>query len=163
MTEEQLGSRSARIQQNKRAKKSLTPVVLVFAETMPPLNLFSLIVAFRPAIVAQEYYKNLIFTLSVLAVVNSSTNPVIYSTVSRGFRKAMKRFGWVATRLGSKASRDFPVHTIRTTGQRTSRNCTTGPITLSFNNLWCAQDNQTRKLTMTEDSTSNRNATKPYI
>lgn len=68
MTEEQLGSRSARIQQNKRAKKSLTPVVLVFAETMPPLNLFSLIVAFRPAIVAQEYYKNLIFTLSVLAL-----------------------------------------------------------------------------------------------
>ena len=78
-----------RLKQNKRAKKILTPLVLVFAITMLPLNIFRLVIVFWPAFAEQPYYKNLLYAVSVLAILNSSVNPVIYSIVSRDFRKGI--------------------------------------------------------------------------
>ena len=82
--------KSIRLKQNKRAKKILTPLVLVFAVTMLPANSLRLTVAFWPAIHKQGFYENLLFVVTVFASLNSSTNPVIYSVVSKDFRKRIK-------------------------------------------------------------------------
>ena len=85
--------RSIRLKQNKRAKKILTPVVLVFAVTMLPLSVFRLVIVFWPAIAAQEHFENLFYIVSVFVIINSSANPVIYSIVSTDFRKEIKSIG----------------------------------------------------------------------
>lgn len=82
--------KSIRLRQNKRAKKILTPLVLVFAMTMLPLNIFRLTIAFWPAIAMKECYNNLLFVVSVLVIINSSANPVIYTIVSKDLRKQIK-------------------------------------------------------------------------
>ena len=81
--------KSVRLNHNKRAKKILTPLVLVFAVSMLPLNVLRLTAVFWLAISKQEYYKNLTYTMTVCVLLNSSANPVIYSVVSREFRKGM--------------------------------------------------------------------------
>lgn len=84
---------SVRMSHNKRVKKILTPLVVVFAVTMLPLNILRVIVTVWPEIAAgQQYetYKNLFFVVTVFALVNSSVNPVIYCIVSRNFRKQIK-------------------------------------------------------------------------
>ena len=78
--------KSIRLRQNKRAKKILTPLVLVFAFTMLPLNIFRLTI-FWAEIVTKEYYTILLYIVSVFVILNSSANPFIYSIVSRDFRK----------------------------------------------------------------------------
>lgn len=81
--------KSARLSHNNRVKKILTPLVTVFALTMLPLTLFRLIIVFWPAIVAQEYYTKLLYTVTFFVILNSSANPVIYSVVSKEFRKGL--------------------------------------------------------------------------
>ena len=82
---------NARLNQNKRARKILTPLVLVFAASMFPLSVLRLIIAFWPTIVRQKYYENLVYAVGVFVIFNSSANPIIYSVVSKGFRsKIMK-------------------------------------------------------------------------
>lgn len=76
-----------RLRQNKRAKKILTPVVVVFAITMLPLNILRLAIAFSPPLDSQDYYENMLYVVSVFLIVNSSSNPVIYSIASKSFRK----------------------------------------------------------------------------
>ena len=85
--------RSIRLRQNERAKKILTPVVLVFAVTMLPLSVVRLAGAFWPAIAAQEYFENLLYVVSIFILLNSSANPVIYSIVSTDFRNQIKNIG----------------------------------------------------------------------
>ena len=82
--------KSLRLKQNRRAKKILTPLVLVFALTMLPLNLFRLTCVFWPAFTAHEYLKNVLYAVTVSVVLNSSANPVVYFVVSRDFRKGIK-------------------------------------------------------------------------
>ena len=79
--------KNARLMHNKRAKRILTPLVVVFAVTMLPLNILRVTIVFWPEIIAKEYYSNLIYAAFVSVIVNSSANPVIYSVVSRDFRK----------------------------------------------------------------------------
>ena len=81
--------RSPRLRHNKRAKRILTPLVVVFAVTMLPLSIFRLTAVIWPSMGTQEYYGNLLYVVSILVVVNSSVNPVIYSVVSRDFRKGI--------------------------------------------------------------------------
>lgn len=81
-------SKSVRLRQNERAKKILTPLVLTFAVTMLPLNIFRLIWALKPALV-EQYVKLILNVVSVLVLINSTANPVIYSVVSKEFRKLL--------------------------------------------------------------------------
>ena len=61
----------------------------VFAVTMLLLSILRLTIVFWPSIADKEYYGNLLFVATVFAIVNSSVNPVIYSLVSRDFRKGI--------------------------------------------------------------------------
>ena len=81
--------KSPRLKHNKRANRILTPLVVVFAVTMLPLSILRVTIVFWPEITRKEYYFNLIYTVLVSAIVNSSANPVIYSVVSRDFRKGI--------------------------------------------------------------------------
>ena len=81
--------KSALLKHIKRAKRILTPLVVVFAVTLLPLSILRVTVVFWPEITGKKYYFNLIYTVFVSAIVNSSANPVIYSVVSRDFRKGI--------------------------------------------------------------------------
>ena len=82
--------KNVRLRQNKRAKKILTPIVLVFAVTMLPLNTLRLTIAAWTTIATQDYYEHLLYVISVFAMLNSSANPVIYSIASKNFRRGIK-------------------------------------------------------------------------
>ena len=79
-----------RLKQNKRVRKVLTPLVMMFALTMLPLNAMRIVLASWPAVVGQRYYNDVIYVLVLCVAVNSSSNPVIYSLVSKNFRQALK-------------------------------------------------------------------------
>jgi len=81
--------KSARLKHNKRAKRILTSLVVVFAVTILPLSILRVTFVFWPQIIGKEYYSNLIYAVVVSAIVNSSANPVIYSVVSRNVRKGI--------------------------------------------------------------------------
>ena len=81
---------SIRLRQNKRARKIITPLVVVFAITMLPLNCVRLAFTIWPSIVTKRYYHDLWFALEILVILNSSLNPVIYSAVSTAFRSRIK-------------------------------------------------------------------------
>ena len=80
--------KSVRLRQNERAKKILTPLVLTFAVTMLPLNIFRLVLAWKPALV-EQHVKLILNVVTVFVLINSSANPVIYSVVSKEFRKLL--------------------------------------------------------------------------
>ena len=84
--------KSARLNQNNRAKKILTPLVLVFALTMLPLNTIRFAVVLRHTLADKVFYPSLLFVVSVFVLLNSSSNPVIYSVVSRDFRRRVSNF-----------------------------------------------------------------------
>ncbi|XP_022801711.1 neuromedin-U receptor 2-like [Stylophora pistillata] len=82
--------KTLRLRQNKRAKRILTPIVVVFGVTMLPLTILRLIFVSWPALARQDYYENLMFAVTLFVILNSSANPVIYSIVSSQFRHCMK-------------------------------------------------------------------------
>ena len=79
-----------RLHQKRRIKKILTPVVVVFAITMLPLSMLRIASIWWPVIAMQTYYKHLLFIVVVSVEINSSSNPLIYSLVSKDFRKRLK-------------------------------------------------------------------------
>ena len=82
--------KSIRLKQNIRARKILSPLVVTFAVTMFPLNVFRLTMVFWPAgFSGQEYFKHLLYGLVISTTINSAANPIIYSVVSRDFRKGI--------------------------------------------------------------------------
>lgn len=116
-----INEKCVRLKQNKRAKKLLTPVVLVFAATMLPLNIFRLVTAFWPAFPIQANYEDLMFTVTTFAIINSSANPVIYSIISRNFRQEIKNIcGRPVARITSSRSQSLPYPERKFRGQQTS-------------------------------------------
>lgn len=80
-----------RLVQNRRAKRILTPVVLVFAISMFPLSMLRLCVVAWPPISTQTFYNNLFYVVLLCTIINSSANPVIYSLVRKDFRRELTR------------------------------------------------------------------------
>lgn len=78
----------ARASQNRRAVQILTPVVVIFAFTMLPFTIFRFVAAYDAQILQSGKYMRLIFNIcTVLLMVNSSVNPIIYSVVNSEFRR----------------------------------------------------------------------------
>lgn len=76
-------------ERNYKALKVLAPVVVVFAVTMLPYNVFRAIDVFVDT--TQFVYLLLFFKICVLFFVcNSSANPLIYALFSEEFRRAFK-------------------------------------------------------------------------
>lgn len=115
--------KNIRLKENKRARKILTPLVLVFAITMLPLNVFRLTFAFWPAIIdKRSLYSNLLYAVRVFVIINSSANPVIYSVASKRFRKGMIHLCLKRFRRGPSLT-IFGIDT-----KRRSRSCDSNPL-----------------------------------
>ena len=79
-----------RMRQNSKAKKILTPIVLVFAISMLPLNVLRVLLLFWEEIAIEKHFL-LIYNVCVIGVViNSAADPLIYSIVSKDFRSELK-------------------------------------------------------------------------
>lgn len=79
-----------RMRQNSKAKKVLTPIVLVFTISMLPLNVLRVLLLFWEEIAFEKYFL-LIYNVCVIGVViNSAADPLIYSIVSKDFRSELK-------------------------------------------------------------------------
>ena len=81
-----------RMQQNSKAKKILTPIVVVFAISMLPLNVLRVLQLFWEDIVFHKYFFLIYHVCVIGVVVNSASDPLIYSIVSKDFRKELKAF-----------------------------------------------------------------------
>lgn len=79
-----------RMRQNSKAKKILTPIVLVFAISMLPLNALRVLLLFWEELAFKKHFL-LIYNICVIGVViNSAADPLIYSIVSKDFRSELK-------------------------------------------------------------------------
>ena len=80
---------NSRYKHSKFARRIVTPLVIVFAVTMLPLNVIRVALIIWPTIVQQTYYHILFFVTSVFVMLNSSVNPLIYAIVSNNFREGI--------------------------------------------------------------------------
>ena len=90
--DEQSTRKRIRERQNSKARKLLTPVVVVFVVTMFPLNVFRLAVLYWKEITYHKYISVFYNICVFLVVTNSSANFFIYSVASEEFRQSFKRF-----------------------------------------------------------------------
>ena len=78
--------------QNAKALKILVPVVVVFAVTMLPFHVYRLCQAFIYNFYFLLDYPWLFYNFgTIFLLTNSSANPMIYSLVSKDFRRSFKR------------------------------------------------------------------------
>lgn len=76
--------------QNSKAMKILTPIVLVFAVSMLPINAVRVLVVFWDEVVFEKYF-GVFFDVCVIGVlVNAASDPFIYSIVAKDFRVELK-------------------------------------------------------------------------
>ena len=79
-----------RMHQNSKAMKILTPIVLVFAVSMLPLLAVRVLLVFWHEDVFEKHF-GVIFDVCVIGVlVNSASDPFIYSIVAKDFRVELK-------------------------------------------------------------------------
>lgn len=90
--DEQSTRKRIRERQNSKARKILAPVVVVFAVTMLPLNVFRLAVLYWKEFTDHKYLWVFYNICVFLVITNSSANFFIYSVASEEFRQSFKRF-----------------------------------------------------------------------
>ena len=78
-----------RLQENRRAHRILTPIIILFAVSMFPLTALRTLVAFFPSLWPTPF-KDFYFVAVVGAIANSAGNPVIYAFSSEHFREGLK-------------------------------------------------------------------------
>ncbi|XP_046860075.1 galanin receptor type 1-like isoform X2 [Xenia sp. Carnegie-2017] len=85
-------SAKIRLDQNNKALKILTPVVVTFSILMFPINAIRLAAAFGKDLHVNFAHLRLVYNISVLLLLtNSSINCIIYAVVNNDFRKEFKR------------------------------------------------------------------------
>ena len=114
-----------RIRNNRKAQAILTPLVVLFALTMCPINIFRLITTYYHSFFLWRYYW-VSFTFCIVGVIiNSACNPIIYTLVSTEFRNGVKSF--------CKSCQKRPsVHTYKTRLESQCRKLTGGRTSLPF-------------------------------
>lgn len=79
-----------RMRQNSKAKKILTPIVLVFALSMLPFNVVRVLRTFWEDVVTKKYFGVIYHVCVIGILINSASDPVIYSVVAKDFRVELK-------------------------------------------------------------------------
>ena len=87
VTRRKLKNGSNRLKENTKAKRILTPLVVTFAVSMLPINVFRLVALYWPRVFLLKYFWILHNVLVIFTTANSAVNPLIYSIVSREFRR----------------------------------------------------------------------------
>ena len=83
-------SREKRIwRKSNKTKHILTPLVILFAVTMFPLNALRMALLFKD-ISRSPYYKLLVGQIGLFVIINSSCNPLMYYIRSKEFKDAFK-------------------------------------------------------------------------
>ena len=78
------------MQQTKRTERILKPLVILFAFTMLPSNVFNLVTAYWDKFFFQEYALLLASGVFVATFANSAADPLVYCLVSKEFRAEFK-------------------------------------------------------------------------
>ena len=77
--------------QNKKTTRILTPVVILFAVTMFPLNAFRVVALIMPEYWNKPYYNLIVGQLILFVMINSSANPLVYFIMSKEFKDAFNK------------------------------------------------------------------------
>ena len=76
--------------QSNKTKRVLTPLVILFAVTMFPVNALRIVVLIDNNISMNKYYNLAIGIMSLFVIVNSAANPLVYYLTSKEFKEAYK-------------------------------------------------------------------------
>ena len=78
------------LHQTKKTQQILRPLVVLFALTMLPLNVFDLVAVYWQDLMYVSFYKILILIVAISTFTNSAADPLVYCAVSREFRTEVK-------------------------------------------------------------------------
>ena len=79
------------LQQSKKTTRILTPLVILFAVTMFPLNTLRVLLLIIPTFWTKSYYNLILGQVTVFVLINSSANPLVYYITSQEFKDAFKK------------------------------------------------------------------------
>ena len=77
--------------QSNKARRILTPLVVLFAVTMFPLNALRVLLLIMPRFWTKSYYNLIVGQIALFVIVNSSSNPLVYYLTSNEFKDAFKK------------------------------------------------------------------------
>jgi len=77
--------------QSKKTTRILTPLVILFAVTMFPLNALRVVVVIAPGFWTNSYYNLILGQIIMFIMINSSANPLVYFIMSKEFKDAFKK------------------------------------------------------------------------
>jgi len=78
------------MQQTKKTQRILKPLVILFALTMLPLNVFNLVTVYWEKFFYQDFAILLVSAVLVSTCTNSAADPLVYCIVSKEFRTEIK-------------------------------------------------------------------------
>ena len=84
---------------SNKTTRILTPLVILFAVTMFPLNALRVLLLIMPEFWTKSYYNLIIGQLIMFIMINSSANPLVYYITSKEFKDA---FGEILKRSSRK-------------------------------------------------------------
>ena len=85
--------------QSKKATRILTPLVILFAVTMFPLNALRVLLIIMPEFWTKSYYNLIMGQLIMFIMINSAANPLVYCITSKDFKDA---FGEILKKSSQK-------------------------------------------------------------
>ena len=74
--------------QSNKTKRILTPLVILFAVTMFPLNALRVLLLIMPGFWTKSFYNLIIGQVIMFIMINSSANPLVYYITSKEFKDA---------------------------------------------------------------------------
>ena len=77
--------------QSNKLKRILTPLVVLFAVTMFPLNALRALLLIIPTFWTYSYYNLIFGQVGLFVLINSSANPLVYYIMSKEFKDAFKK------------------------------------------------------------------------
>ena len=76
--------------QTRKTQRILKPLVILFAVTMLPYQMFMLTMVYWDTFSHQSYYYILIVIVSISVATNSAADPLVYCVTNKDFRREIK-------------------------------------------------------------------------